>query len=452
MQVAVVGTGYVGLTTGVALAYLGHEVVGIDIDENKVTRLSSGRSPIYEPGLEDLLSLSRSRIKFTTDIALGVADADVVFIAVGTPALSNGAADTRFVEQAAAAIAHTMSPGRVYTVVVKSTVPLGTNLKVARIIRDGVRRRGVEVKVHFASNPEFLREGLALQDTLYPDRIVVGTVDDWATSELQNLYKPILDQDFVPPPGLPRPAGYVAPAWMVTDPNSAEMIKYAANSFLALKISFANEIAGLCELVGADIQDVTRGIGMDSRIGERFLGAGIGWGGSCFPKDTLALISVGREYDYAMPILEAARMVNTRQRLAVIRKLQTKLKVIRGRTIGVLGLAFKPNTDDVRESPALEIVNLLRDHGATVRVHDPLALENARKVLQGESIEFVDDPYELAVGCDALVLATEWTLYKSLDLKLLASMMRNPILIDGRNALDREEVRGQGFIYVGVGR
>lgn len=452
VRLTVIGTGYVGLNTGVAAAYLGHDVVCVDKDPRKLELLNQGKSPIHEQGLDELLSQVGGRIRFIDDTPGAVRDADVILIAVGTPQKDNGEADTRYVEEAAREVAEGLEPGRTYTLVVKSTVPIGTNRRVAHVVTKVLARRGVDADVHFASNPEFLREGYALYDMFYPDRIVVGTESEAALSALKELYRPILEQSFAPPACIPMPKTRHQPPLVTTDPTSAEMIKYAANAFLAMKISFANEIAGLCERVGADIVEVTRGIGLDSRIGPRFLGAGLGWGGSCLPKDTAALISVAAEYGYDMPLTRAAREVNAQQRRIAVEKLQDVLKVLRGRTIGVMGLAFKPGTDDVRESPAVEIIRLLVERGAHVKAHDPVAIDNARAVLADVEVEFVDDPYELARDCDGLVLVTEWDVYRDLDLARVASSMRLPILVDGRNVFKPETAQAAGFTYLAIGR
>lgn len=447
-----IGTGYVGLTTGVAIAHLGHEVVCVDKDPSKLSLLKQGKSPIHERGMDELLSQVQSRIRFTDDTAQAVQDADVIMIAVGTPQKTNGEADTGYVEDAAREVSEGLLHGRTYTVVIKSTVPIGTNRRVAHVVSKVLMERGVDAEVYFASNPEFLREGRALEDTFYPDRIVVGAEHPRAFAALHELYLPILEQGFATLACIPKPRTEKIPVYMKTDPTSAEMIKYASNAFLATKISFANEIAGLCEKVGADIAEVTYGMGLDSRIGSQFLGAGLGWGGSCFPKDTAALVAVGAEYGYTMPIVQAAREVNLGQRHIVIEKLQGVLKVLRGRTIGILGLSFKPNTDDVRESPAVDIIRHLSELGAHVRAYDPAAMENARRVLRGVDVEFVQSPEILAECCDALVLATEWDSFGDFDLEQLATSMRFPLLIDGRNFYDPKEARKAGFVYVGVGR
>jgi UDPglucose 6-dehydrogenase len=345
-----------------------------------------------------------------------------------------------------------MQDGRAYTVVVKSTVPIGTNRRVANVIHRALRDRANAAKVLIASNPEFLREGQALYDFLYPDRIVVGAEDAEAVDVLRRLYRPILEQTFDPPDFLPRPRGFPLPPLVTTDPINAEMIKYAANAFLALKISFINEIAGLCERLGADVTEVARGIGLDPRIGPLFLQAGLGWGGSCFPKDTAALLAMAKEHGYEMPIVAAAREMNFRQRLRAVEKLQEALKGVRGRIIGILGLAFKPGTDDVRESPALDVIRILCERGAHVRAHDPMALDKARRALNGLEVEFFSDPYALAEGAEALLLVTDWPEYRRLDLTRLAKLMRTPVLLDGRNVFDPNEARKAGFLYLGIGR
>ncbi|MBE3581284.1 MAG: UDP-glucose/GDP-mannose dehydrogenase family protein [Thermoanaerobacteraceae bacterium] len=452
MKVAIIGCGYVGLTTGAALAYLGHEVMGVDKDKKKLELLQQRKSPIHEQGLEELLTETNSRLTFTGDTAGAVAEAEIIMIAVGTPQKENGEANTYYVEEAAREVAASLQDGRAYTVVIKSTVPIGSNRRVAHVVERALAERGCKARVSFASNPEFLREGMALRDTFYPDRIVVGAEAQEAVEALRRLYRPLLEQTFEPPIFLPRPEGYGLPPLITTDPTSAEMIKYAANAFLAVKISFINEIAGLCDKVGADVTEVARGMGLDPRIGSRFLAAGLGWGGSCFPKDTAALLAVGAEYGYTMPIVQAAREVNIRQRQLILEKLQAALKVLRGRTIGVLGLAFKPNTDDVRESPALEIIRLLIERGAHVQAHDPVAVLKAREVMKGLEVEFKASPYQVADGADAVLLATEWDEYRSLDLKELARRMRTPVLVDGRNIYRPEEARAAGLLYMGVGR
>ena len=455
MNVVVIGAGYVGLTTGVALAYLGHEVTCVEKDPGKLELLFRGKSPIHEHGLEELMRLAAKNLRFAERAKEPVGGAEVVMIAVGTPPKSNGEADTQYVETAAREVAEGFLPGRSYTLAIKSTVPIGTNRRVAQVVKRVLAARGLgnATSVRIVSNPEFLQEGRALYNTFYPDRIVVGAEEPEGVNVLRRLYQCILEQTFAPPPFLPRPEGYTSPPFLTTDPTSAEMIKYASNAFLALKISFINEIAGLCEKVGADVVEVAHGMGLDPRIGPGFLAAGLGWGGSCFPKDTAALLAIGGEYGYAMPIVAACREVNFRQRYRVVEKLQEALKGVRGRVVGVLGLAFKPGTGDVRESPALDVVRLLVERQAHVRVHDPVALENARRALADlEEVEFFEDPYMLAAGAEALVLATDWPEYRQLDLARLAGLMRTPVLVDGRNLFEPGVARIAGFTYIGVGR
>ena len=391
MKITIIGTGYVGLTTAVVLAYLNHNVAAVDKDNSKLSLLQEGKSPIHEPGIQSLLDEVCHTIRFTPSIAEVVPDAELIMIAVGTPPKQNGEADTRHVEQAAREVAEVCHPNRHYTLVIKSTVPIGTNRRVAEVIENVFSERNIQGNVSIASNPEFLQEGLALQGAFYPDRIVVGANSDNALDTLRRLYQPILEQTFDPPTSLPRPAAYYLPPMMTTDPNSAEMIKYAANTFLSLKISFINEIAGLCEDVGADVTEVARGIGLDSRIGHRFLRAGLGWGGSCYPKDTAALLGVAAQAGYEMPITEAARTVNFEQRKRIVDKLRNVLKTLNGKTIGILGLAFKPNTDDIREAPALDIIRQLVAEGANVRAHDPIAIPNAQQAMSDIAVDFIED-------------------------------------------------------------
>ena len=452
MKITIIGTGYVGLTTAVVLAYLNHDVAAVDKDNSKLSLLQEGKSPIHEPGIQSLLDEVCHTIRFTPSIAEVVPDAELIMIAVGTPPKQNGEADTRHVEQAAREVAEVCHPNRHYTLVIKSTVPIGTNRRVAEVIENVFLERNIQGNVSIASNPEFLQEGLALQGAFYPDRIVVGANSDNALDTLRRLYQPILEQTFDPPTSLPRPAAYYLPPMMTTDPNSAEMIKYAANTFLSLKISFINEIAGLCEDVGADVTEVARGIGLDSRIGHRFLRAGLGWGGSCYPKDTAALLGVAAQVGYEMPITEAARTVNFEQRKRIVDKLRNVLKTLNGKTIGILGLAFKPNTDDIREAPALDIIRQLVAEGANVRAHDPIAIPNAQQAMNDIAVDFIEDVSLLSHNADALVLVTEWELYHRLDLRKLAKQMQTPILIDGRNVFSPQEAMNAGFHYIGVGR
>ncbi|GGL09616.1 UDP-glucose dehydrogenase family protein [Deinococcus radiotolerans] len=451
-QVTIIGSGYVGLNTGAVLAYLGHPVVMVDRDEQRVRDLQAGQPVIFEVGLPDLLSQTRAQTTFTTDLRAGVRDAQVIVIAVGTPPTASGDADTRAVEQAAQEIAEGLQDGQRCVVVVKSTVPIGTNRRVKSVIDRVLHARGVQAQVHYASNPEFLREGMALHDTLYPDRVVVGSDDPEALRALQQLYTPILEQTFTPPPGLPRPDHKPLPTLMSTDATSAELVKYASNAFLAVKISFINEVAGLCEKVGADVSEVARGMGMDIRIGAGFLQAGVGWGGSCFPKDVLALQAVAAEYGYTLPIVQAAGEVNRRQRAHMLERLQDALKVLRGRQVAVLGLTFKPGTSDLRESPGLDLIQQLLRRGAHVRAHDPVALSGAQALYPDLDLDWTPSVEAALSGADAVLLATAWPEYLHLDWLDLTRRMRTRVVLDGRNALPAELLRQDGVAYMGVGR
>jgi len=452
MRVAVIGAGYVGLTTALSLAYVGHEVVGVDLDTDKVARLNRGELPFYEPHAKEMLALVRERLRFTARYEEAVPQAEVIFIAVGTPSLPDGAPDLSQVRSAAQAIGRHLGEG--FTVVVnKSTVPVGSGNYVEALVRRAFQEaHGGEPdgRLAVASNPEFLREGQALYDSLYPDRIVVGAEDRRAIEVLRELYEPILEQSFTPPPFLPRPERMGAVPFLTTDLASAELIKYGANAFLALKISFINELARLAEKVGADIREVARGIGLDHRIGPRFLQAGLGWGGSCFPKDTAALLAMGREYGLSLGITEAARKVNEDQRRWAVDKLLAELKTLKGRTIALLGLAFKANTDDLRESPALELARLLLDRGAFLRAHDPVALPRARKEVS-LPLEYAETPEEALRGADAVVLATDWPLYRTWPWQELKPLLRTPLVLDARNFLDGKALADLGYRYLGMG-
>jgi UDPglucose 6-dehydrogenase len=448
MNVAILGTGYVGLTTGACLAYLGHQVTCVDPVAEKIDALQRGEVPFHEPHLEDLLVQARPNLKFTMDYSEAIPDAQVVFIAVGTPPGVGGAPDLRYLQAAAEGVGELL--GHHFTVIVnKSTVPIGSGNWVGALVRDAAEKRG-RGKDCFAvaSNPEFLREGSALLDSLYPDRVVIGADDPRTSEVLYTLYRPILDQTFQPPAFLPRPERVGAVPLISTDLASAELIKYAANAFLALKISYINEIGGLAEKVGADIAQVARGIGLDARIGTRFLQAGIGWGGSCFGKDTAALVSTASEYGLEMPIVKAAREVNKRQRERVVEKLLGELKLLKGRTVGILGLAFKPHTDDLREAPALDVAKHLLERGARVKVHDPVAMKRFKKEYAGMDVVMSCTAEEVARDSDALVLVTEWPEYLDLDWEALASTMRNPILLDTRHVLDRARITRAGLRYI----
>lgn len=451
-NVAIVGAGYVGLTTGAALAYIGHRVTLLDVDEAKVEGLRKGIPPFFEPHLGEMLRLVRGRMGFTTRYEEAIPQAEVVFLAVGTPPGPHGGPDLSQVRQAAEAVGRHLGEG--FTVVVnKSTVPVGSGNFVEALVRRAHAQAwggALDGRLAVVSNPEFLREGQALYDSLYPDRIVVGAEDPRAVAVLRELYEPILEQSFPPPPFLPRPERMGAVPFLTTDLASAELIKYAANAFLALKISFINELASLAERVGADIREVARGIGLDHRIGPRFLQAGLGWGGSCFPKDTLALLAMGEEAGVPLPIVEAARRVNFAQRQRVVSKLQGALGALRGKTIALLGLAFKPHTDDLRESPALELAALLVERGAFVRAHDSVALPRARREV-ALPLEYAEAPEALLQGADAAVLATDWPEYRTWPWASLRGLMRTPLVLDARNHLDGEELLRLGYRYLGVG-
>jgi UDPglucose 6-dehydrogenase len=444
MNVSIVGTGYVGLTTGVCLAYLGHKVTCLDTDETKIQMLRAGRVPIYEPWLEELMAESEQNLRLTTSYQDAVPGADVVFIVVGTPSRPNGSPDLSYLRAAALSVGEFLSGDNFTVVVNKSTVPIGTGNWVESLVREAAH----EGRFAVASNPEFLREGSALQDSLFPDRIVIGADSTQAREVLESLYRPLVEQSFAAPSFLPRPAGMGTVPLVATDLASAEMIKYAANAFLALKISYINEMAELAEKVGADIGQVAEGIGLDQRIGGRFLQAGIGWGGSCFGKDTAALVSTAAEYKLGMPIVQSAREVNYRQRERVVEKLLGELKILQGRTIGLLGLAFKPFTDDLREAPALDIARKLLSRGARVKVHDPVAMGKARESCSDLPVIYCEQPGQVAENADAVVLVTEWPQYEELPWEQMRRSMRKPILLDGRNQLDRQRMERAGFRYL----
>src|ERR1700726_605076 len=452
MNVSIIGTGYVGLTTGACLAFLGHKVTCIDADERKVKALQAGKIPFYEPHLPELVAGARHNLSFTTEYKDAIPQSQVIFIAVGTPPGQNGSPDLKYLEAAARGIGEYLA-GEFVVVVNKSTVPIGSGNWVESIVRDAYEKRtSQKAKGMFAvaSNPEFLREGSAIFDSLYPDRVVVGSDNQRSAEVLYSLYRPLLEQTFIPPSYLPRPERMGAVPLISADLASAELIKYAANAFLALKISYINEIGQLAEKVGADITQVAKGIGLDARIGTRFLQAGIGWGGSCFGKDTAALVSTAREYNIGMPIVEAAREINRRQRERVVEKLLGELKILKGRTIGLLGLAFKPNTDDLREAPAIDIARKLIDRGCKVRVHDPVAMERFQQEYGDLGAICCGSAEEVADEVDALVLVTEWPQYRELDWEALAGRMHSRIILDGRNALDRTRLARFGFRYVGI--
>ncbi len=451
MRVLIIGTGYVGLNTGVVLSYIGHDVTCLDVNAEKIKQLQAGIAPFFEPHLDELLALVGKRMKFTTSYAeADIPSMEVVFIAVGTPSLPDGSANLEYVRQAAEAVAEYMDDQ--FTVVVnKSTVPIGSGNWVGSLIKAAYEEKtGKKINGQYAvvSNPEFLRQGAALQDSFYPDRIVIGSENEHGIQCLTELFNPLLTQNFNPPACLPRPNGLEGVPLLVCDLASAEVIKYAANSFLALKISYINEIAHLAQKVGADIAQIAKGIGLDDRIGPRFLNPGIGWGGSCFGKDTAALVATAREYHLDMPIVKAARDVNYKQRTWVVDMLQEELKILKGRRIALLGYSFKPDTDDLRDAPSLDISRLLVQRGAVVRAHDPVALDNALRQYPDLGVTFCQDVYDAIEDAEAIVLVTEWPMYRELDWEQIPPV---PV-IDGRNFLDRDVLRALGFTVIGVGR
>ena len=432
MRIAMIGTGYVGLVSGACFADMGHQVTCVDKDDSKIAALRRGEIPIFEPGLDTLVTtnVKARRLDFTTDLKAPVAQADAVFIAVGTPSRrGDGHADLSYVYAAAREIADALEG---FTVVVtKSTVPVGTGDEVERRILEANPKADFVV----ASNPEFLREGAAIRDFQFPDRIVVGTSDERAQKVLGDIYSPLsLNQ---------------API-MFTERRTAELIKYAANAFLATNITFINEMADLSEKVGADVQEVARGIGLDNRIGSKFLHAGPGFGGSCFPKDTRALIKIAQDNDVQLRILEAVQSVNDNRKRAMSRKVANAAGNLRGKTVAVLGLTFKPDTDDMRDAPSIPLITGLLDMGAKVRAHDPVGMEQARKELP--DIDYCDDPYDCVKGAEAMVVVTEWVQYRTLDLERLKQAMAQPVIVDLRNVFSPEKMAEHGFAYESVGR
>jgi UDPglucose 6-dehydrogenase len=429
MKLTIIGTGYVGLVTGTCFAEVGHAVTCVDNDDAKVKMLRAGGIPIYEPGVEELVrkNVTAGRLTFTTSTAEGVEKSDVVFIAVPTPPLSDGAVDLSFIEKVARDIAGAMTSYKI--VVDKSTVPVKTGEKVAETIK---RYCKAHVDFDVVSNPEFLREGFAVDDLMHPDRVVIGVRSQRPVPAMKEIYGP-----------------FKAPI-IVTDINSAELIKHASNSFLALKISYINAISVLCEAAGANVQEVANGMGMDERIGRRFLNPSLGFGGSCFPKDLSAFIKIAEQVGYDFGLLKEVQKINATQMDRFVKKIADTLWVVKDKRIGVLGLAFKQNTDDVRMSPAIELCQRLQKEGAVLRVHDPKAMDKARAVLK--DVTFVDDMNAVAEGCDALVVATEWDEFKKLDLDRARKALSHPILFDGRNLFDPAEMERLGFIYKSIGR
>ena len=428
-KICVIGAGYVGLTTGTCFADLGHQVTCVDVDGPRIDRLRAGEMPIYEPGLEEMVrrNAQAGRLRFTSRYEEGVPDAEFVFIAVGTPQGGGGEADLKYVRDAARSIAESMRAPLI--VVNKSTVPIGTGDWVADIIR---RHQPQPIDFFVVSNPEFLREGSAINDFIYPDRIVLGSLDPEAAAQVAQLYLSLR-----------------API-VITDLRTAEMIKYASNAFLAARVSFINEIANICEALGADVKEVAVGMGYDKRIGPYFLDAGLGFGGSCFPKDVAALAHMAAVHGCHPQLLRAVMDINRDQRRQALYKVRELLGTLDEKVIGILGLAFKPNTDDMREAPSIEIIHLLQSEGAQVRAYDPVAAANAERYLH--DVTLCRDAYEAAQGADALIVVTEWNEFKHLSLSRLKAVMRRPIVVDGRNIYDPKEMAALGFIYRGVGR
>lgn len=429
MKITIIGTGYVGLVTGACFAEVGHEVICVDNDDAKVELLRSGGIPIYEPGLEELVrqNTAAGRLTFTNSTEEGVQKSDVIFIAVPTPPQTDGSVDLSFIERVAREIASAMDAYKI--VVDKSTVPVNTGDKVTETIK---RYNRANVDFDVVSNPEFLREGFAVEDLMKPDRIVVGVRSQRPVAAMKEIYEP-----------------FKSPI-IVTDINSAELIKHAANSFLALKISYINAVSIICEASGANVEEVANGIGMDERIGRRFLNASLGFGGSCFPKDLSAFIKISEELGYDFRLLKEVQQINEDQMALFVKKITETLWVLKGKKIGVLGLAFKQNTDDVRMSPAIELCQRLLSEGAELRVHDPKAMEKAAPLLEG--VTFVDDMNDVAEGCDALVVATEWPQFTELDLERARKGLTHPIMFDGRNLFDPAKMEELGFIYKSIGR
>ena len=458
MQVVVLGAGYVGMATGVTLAYLGHDVVLVDINPERVAAIAAATSPILEPGMDAMLAEVRAsgRLTAATEVGPAAATADVAFIAVNTPPEASGDANMTFVRAAAMSLGQQLDPAHRVVIVNKSTVPIGSANLVKSWIEDGLRvtHPGTPINGTFtvASNPEFLREGQALSDSLYPSRIVLGTDVAWAMERLRALYERLIAQSFTAPAPLPRPAGFVAPVPVAaTDRVSAELVKYASNAFLATKISFANEMAAICERVGANVTEVMAAVGQDPRIGEQFLDAGVGWGGSCFGKDLSALMHTAREYGLEPVLAAAAVDVNRRQRRWLVQRLQATLKTLRGRRVAVLGLTFKPGTDDLRDSPAETVLAELTRLGARVVAHDPVAAEIAQEAWP-YPVDYVGTVDDAIIGAEAVLLVTAWPEYAAIDWARGRERMERPLVLDGRNLWSPDTMRGLGIEYYSVGR
>lgn len=429
MKIAIIGSGYVGLTTGTCFAELGNDVICVDVDKEKIERLKKGLMPFYEPGLKALIerNIKEKRLSFTTNTAAAVNFAKIIFICVGTPPKENGEADLSYVENVAREIAKTMKSYKV--IVEKSTVPVETGEKVMQTIKKNIIKK---IEFDVVSNPEFLREGSAVSDFIHPDRIVIGTEGNKARDIMKKLYAPI-----------------EAPI-VFTDIESAEIIKHASNSFLATKISFINAVANICELTGADVEKVAMGMGLDQRIGKQFLYAGIGYGGSCFPKDVDAFIKISEKKGYNFELLKAVQKINIQQRKLFIKKIENELWNLKNKTIGILGLSFKPNTDDMREAPSIDIIKSLQKEGSKIKAYDPVAMKKAETLLS--NVEFCKSPYDVAKDSDALIILTEWNEFKEIDFKKIKSLVKSPLVIDGRNLYAPEEMKKCGFNYISIGR
>ncbi len=437
MKIVVVGTGYVGLVSGACFAETGLTVCCVDVDKTKIEKLKNGHIPIYEPGLEDIVTrnVAKGRLSFSTNLQEVIDGSEAVFIAVGTPQDEDGSADLRYVLAVAHDIGRFMN--HYLVVVTKSTVPIGTSEKVRAAVKEELQKRGVDIRFDVASNPEFLKEGNAIEDFLKPDRIVVGTDSEEAEKIMQRLYKPFLLN------GHPI---------LFMDIPSAEMTKYAANAMLATKISFMNDIANLCDIVGADINMVRKGIGSDPRIGNKFIYAGVGYGGSCFPKDVKALIKSAEEHNWSLDILKAVEKVNERQKEIIIKKIKTHFNnQLKGKTFAIWGLSFKPHTDDMREAPSLVIINKLLSEGATIKVYDPVAMEEAKRRL-GDKVTYAKDQYEALIDADAMVLVTEWPEFRLPNFNVMAKLMKSKVIFDGRNIYEPSEMQDMGFSYYSIGR
>lgn len=436
MNIAIVGTGYVGLVSGACFAEMGIDVTCVDINPEKIKCLLNGEIPIYEPGLDDLVkrNVEAGRLHFTTDLTTCLDNVEVVFSAVGTPPDEDGSADLQYVLEVARTFGRNIKK---YTILVtKSTVPVGTAKKVKAVIEEELTERGEQIDFEVASNPEFLKEGAAIKDFMSPDRVVVGVESDRAKKVMERLYRPFQMNNY---------------RLYFMDIPSAEMTKYAANAMLATRISFMNDIANLCDLVGANVDMVRKGIGADTRIGSKFLYPGCGYGGSCFPKDVKALARTAREYGYTMGVIEAVEAVNERQKEIVVKKLQDKLGTLRGKTIALWGLAFKPETDDMREAPALVVIEKLLEAGASVKVYDPVAMDECRRRI-GDRVVYCKDMYDVVIDADALAVLTEWKEFRISSWSVIKRVMKQPVLVDGRNIYSKDEVIAEGFEYAAIGK